>query len=132
MPIARWLADMRVRRLVRAWHEPAMPATWKERFTEQTQDKNTVLWAIDVDGGLVGMIHAGFGWEPHYGVSGIHGDICVKEESIIPLSLHAQKHSNLRRIALIRSKEQGRSPPFNMILLPPVLCWRRAWRSAES
>ena len=24
---ARWMADMRVRRLSRVWHEPAMPAT---------------------------------------------------------------------------------------------------------
>jgi RimJ/RimL family protein N-acetyltransferase len=64
-PIARWMADMRVRHLTRVWHEPAMPATWKERFAEQTKDKNVVLWAIDVEGQAVGLIRAGFGWEPH-------------------------------------------------------------------
>ena len=62
---ARWMADMRVRRLARPWHEPAMPATWKERLTEQAKDKNTVLWSIDADGRLVGLAHVVFGWEPH-------------------------------------------------------------------
>lgn len=65
VPIARWMADMRVRRYARPWHEPAMPATWKERFTEQTKDKNNVLWSIDAGGTLVGLVRAGFGWEPH-------------------------------------------------------------------
>lgn len=65
VPIARWMADLRVRRLTRVWHEPAMPATWKERLTEQTKDKNNVLWAIEAEGHSVGMIRAGFGWEPH-------------------------------------------------------------------
>jgi RimJ/RimL family protein N-acetyltransferase len=59
-----WMADLRVRRLTRPWHEPAMPATWKERLAEQTKDKNTALWSIDADGGLVGMVRVGFGWEP--------------------------------------------------------------------
>lgn len=65
VPFARWMADMRVRHLTRVWHEPAMPATWKERFTEQTKDKNNVLWSIDAGDTLVGMVKAGFGWEPH-------------------------------------------------------------------
>jgi RimJ/RimL family protein N-acetyltransferase len=65
VPFARWMADMRVRHLARVWHEPAMPATWKERFTEQTKDKNNVLWSIDAGGRLVGLVLAGFGWEPH-------------------------------------------------------------------
>ncbi|HUQ42217.1 MAG TPA: GNAT family protein [Candidatus Limnocylindrales bacterium] len=65
VPIARWMADMRIRDLTSVWHEPAMPATWKERFAEQTKDKSNVLWAIDADGKLVGMVRAGFGWEPH-------------------------------------------------------------------
>ncbi len=63
--IARWSADMRLRRLARPWHEPAMPATWKERLVEQTKDKDNVLWSIDAGGTLVGMVKAGFGWEPH-------------------------------------------------------------------
>jgi RimJ/RimL family protein N-acetyltransferase len=65
VPFARWMADLRVRHLSRVWHEPAMPATWKERFTEQTKDKNNVLWSIDAGGRLVGLARAGFGWEPH-------------------------------------------------------------------
>ncbi len=64
-PFARWMADMRVRHLTRVWHEPAMPATWKERFTEQTKEKGSVLWAIEAGGRLVGLVLAGFGWEPH-------------------------------------------------------------------
>ena len=63
--IARWMADMRVRHLTRPWHEPAMPATWKERFAEQAKNKDNVLWAIEADSKIVGMAHAGFGWEPH-------------------------------------------------------------------
>jgi len=51
----RWMADMRVRRAHRVWHEPAMPATWKERFKETAKEKMDVLWSIDVDGRLVGF-----------------------------------------------------------------------------
>src|SRR4030081_1118652 len=29
---SRWMADLRVRRISPVWHEPAMPATWKERL----------------------------------------------------------------------------------------------------
>ena len=63
--IARWMADMRVRHLARVWHEPAMPATWKERLTDMTKEKERVLWSIEAGGVLVGMTIAGFGWEPH-------------------------------------------------------------------
>ena len=52
----RWMADMRVRRAHRVWHEPAMPATWKERFKEIAKDKQTVLWSIDAAGQLVGLV----------------------------------------------------------------------------
>lgn len=62
---ARWMADMRVRRMSRVWHEPAMPATWKERFTEAAKEKNAAFWSIEADGALVGMVRVGFGWEPH-------------------------------------------------------------------
>lgn len=65
VPIARWMADMRVRHLTRPWHEPAMPATWKERFAEQTKDKSSVVWTIDAGGRAMGMVKARFGWEPH-------------------------------------------------------------------
>ena len=58
----RWMADMRVRRSHRVWHEPAMPATWKDRFTEQTKDRDSVLWSIDVADQLVGLIKIDFGW----------------------------------------------------------------------
>jgi RimJ/RimL family protein N-acetyltransferase len=51
----RWMADMRVRRAHRIWHEPAMPATWKERFKETAKDKMGVLWSVDGDGRLVGF-----------------------------------------------------------------------------
>jgi RimJ/RimL family protein N-acetyltransferase len=56
----RWMADMRVRRAHRVWHEPAMPATWKERFKETAKDKMDVLWSIDVDGRLVGFATGSF------------------------------------------------------------------------
>ena len=62
---ARWMADMRVRHMARIWHEPAMPATWKERFAEATKEKSAAFWSIDADGALVGMVRVGFGWEPH-------------------------------------------------------------------
>lgn len=58
----RWMADMRVRHANRVWHEPAMPATWKERFTEQWKDKNAVLWSIEADTRLVGLVRFEFGW----------------------------------------------------------------------
>ncbi len=50
-----WMADMRVRRAHRVWHEPAMTVTWKERFKEIAKDKESVLWSIDRDGKLVGF-----------------------------------------------------------------------------
>src|SRR5207247_11304236 len=51
----RWMADIRVRRAHRVWHEPAMPATWKERFNEIAKDKQRVLWSIDAGRSLVGL-----------------------------------------------------------------------------
>jgi RimJ/RimL family protein N-acetyltransferase len=51
----RWMADMRVRRAHSVWREPAMPATWKERFKEIAKDKQTVLWSIDATEKLVGF-----------------------------------------------------------------------------
>src|SRR5438876_2335148 len=51
----RWIADMRVRRAHRVWHEPAMPATWKERFKEIAKEKESIHWSIDTDGKLVGF-----------------------------------------------------------------------------
>ncbi|HEY8824167.1 MAG TPA: GNAT family protein [Candidatus Limnocylindria bacterium] len=51
----RWMADMRVRRAHRVWHEPAMPATWKDRFKEAAKDKQTVLWSIEAADKLVGF-----------------------------------------------------------------------------
>ena len=63
--IAAWTADMRLRHATRVWHEPAMPATWKERLTEQTKEKGSVLWSIEADAALVGMAIVSWGWEPH-------------------------------------------------------------------
>jgi len=56
----QWMADMRVRRAHRVWHEPAMPATWKERLKETAKVKMGVLWSIDVAGGLVGLAAGSF------------------------------------------------------------------------
>ena len=61
---SRWMADMRLRHLTRPWQEPAMPATWKERLTEQTKDKNGAIWSIEANGTLVGLVRVGWGWEP--------------------------------------------------------------------
>ncbi len=64
--IARWAADMRVRgALTNAyWDEPAMPATWKERLAKQSEDKGSVLWAIEADGALVGSCRVDIGTDP--------------------------------------------------------------------
>ena len=59
----RWMADMRVRHLARVWHEPAMPTTWKERLTEQTKDRDSVLWSIESEGALIGLVRIQFGWD---------------------------------------------------------------------
>jgi RimJ/RimL family protein N-acetyltransferase len=64
--IARWAADMRVRgALTHAyWDEPATRATWKERLTKQSEDKGSVLWAIEADGALAGSCRVEFNVEP--------------------------------------------------------------------
>lgn len=108
VPIARWMADLHVRHLARPWHEPAMPATWKERFEEQTKDKNTVLWAIEADSRLVGIAHARFGWEPHR--DGAHLNHFVIDPDLwrqgygfdAALALHRYffDYSDLRRVSL--------------------------------
>jgi RimJ/RimL family protein N-acetyltransferase len=51
----RWMADMRVRRAHNVWHEPAMSATWKERFKETAKDRTGVLWSIGAEDRLVGF-----------------------------------------------------------------------------
>jgi RimJ/RimL family protein N-acetyltransferase len=56
----RWMADMRIRRAHSVWHEPAMPATWKERFKEAAKDKMGVVWSIDAAGRLVGFAAGSF------------------------------------------------------------------------
>lgn len=57
-----WMADMRLRRAHNVWHEPAMPATWKERFKEAAKDERSVLWSIDEADRLVGFA-AGQLWQ---------------------------------------------------------------------
>jgi RimJ/RimL family protein N-acetyltransferase len=58
---SRWTADMRVRRAAGVWHEPAMPATWKERLKEQAKEQRVVLWSIETDGRLIGLARARLG-----------------------------------------------------------------------
>jgi RimJ/RimL family protein N-acetyltransferase len=58
---SRWMADLRVRRAGRIWHEPAMPATWKERLKEQAKEQRVVLWSIETDGRLIGLARARLG-----------------------------------------------------------------------
>src|SRR5258708_36562879 len=58
---SRWMADMRVRRAARIWHEPAMPATWKERLKDQAKDHRGVLWSIETEGRLIGLVRAQIG-----------------------------------------------------------------------
>ena len=60
----RWMADLRLRRAADVWHEPAMPATWKERLAEQTKEKESALWTIEADGKAVGLVRVRWGWEP--------------------------------------------------------------------
>ena len=50
-----WMADMRVRRAHSVWHEPAMPATWKERFNETAKEQRFILWSIDEGDALAGF-----------------------------------------------------------------------------
>jgi RimJ/RimL family protein N-acetyltransferase len=56
-----WMADLRVRRAAGVWHEPAMPATWKERLKEQAKEQRVVLWSIETDGRLIGLARARLG-----------------------------------------------------------------------
>lgn len=58
---SRWMADMRVRRAGSIWHEPAMPATWKERLKEQAKAERAVLWSVETDGRLIGLVRARLG-----------------------------------------------------------------------
>ena len=58
---ARWMADMRVRHAGSVWHQPAMPATWKERLTEQAKDHRGVLWSIEGNAKVVGLVSARIG-----------------------------------------------------------------------
>ena len=62
----RWAADMRVRRAgpIGRWHEPAATATWKERWTEQSKDKTSVLWSIGAGDPLVGYARVRFEGAP--------------------------------------------------------------------
>src|SRR2546422_8725666 len=52
---ARWMADLRVRRAHRGWHEPAMPATWKQRLKDVAKEKRAALWSIEAEGRLIGL-----------------------------------------------------------------------------
>lgn len=72
--IAAWAADLRVRGALSHayWDEPAMPATWKERLAKQSEDKGSVLWAIEADGALVGSCRVDYPTDPGaFGGAGI-------------------------------------------------------------
>ena len=58
---SRWMADMRLRHAASVWHEPAMPATWKERLKEQAKEQRVVLWSIEADGRVIGLARARLG-----------------------------------------------------------------------
>ncbi len=58
---SKWMADLRVRHASEVWHEPAMPATWKERLKEQAKEQRVVLWSIETDGRLIGLARARIG-----------------------------------------------------------------------
>ena len=58
---SRWMADMRIRHAASVWHEPAMPATWKERLKEQAKEQRVVLWSIEADGRVIGLAQARLG-----------------------------------------------------------------------
>jgi RimJ/RimL family protein N-acetyltransferase len=111
----RWMADLRVRHLTRPWHEPAMPATWKERLAEQTKDKSSALWSIDADGRLVGMVRVGFGWEPHRDSAHIDQFIIGPDEwrkgygADAALALHRYlfDYLDLRRVSVNFTTENG-------------------------
>ena len=77
---SRWMADLRVRHLVRPWHEPAMPATWKERLKEQTKEKGSALWSIDAGGKLVGLVQVSWGWEPRRDTAHIDNFVLAPED----------------------------------------------------
>jgi RimJ/RimL family protein N-acetyltransferase len=58
---SKWMADLRVRHAGPIWHEPAMPATWKERLKDQAKEQRGVLWSIESDGRLIGLARAQVG-----------------------------------------------------------------------
>jgi RimJ/RimL family protein N-acetyltransferase len=105
---SRWMADLRVRHLTRPWHEPAMPATWKERLKEQTKEKNDVLWSVEAEGTLVGLVRVGFGWEPRRDTSHIHSFVIDPEhwrrghgwDAALALHRYLFDYLDLRRVTV--------------------------------
>jgi len=112
---ARWMADMRVRALVRPWHEPAMPATWKERLGEQTKEKNGALWSIEAEARLVGLVRVGFGSEPHRDSAHIHDFIVDPDEwrkgygfdAVLALHRYLFDYLDLRRASVSLTVENA-------------------------
>src|SRR5688500_12147866 len=58
---SRRMADMRLRHAGPIWHEPAMPATWKERLKEQAKEQRVVLWSIEAEERVIGLARARLG-----------------------------------------------------------------------
>ncbi len=83
--IARWAADLRVRGALTHghWEEPAMLATWKERLAKQSEDKASVLWAIEAEGALAGLCRVGLPSDP-VGAAYAEGGIDVTHFTIDP------------------------------------------------
>ncbi len=106
--IAGWMADMRVRHATRVWHEPAMPATWKERLTEQTKEKDSVLWAIEAETRLVGLARVSWGWEPRRDTSHIEHFLIAPDEwrkgfggdAALALHRYLFDYLDLRRVSI--------------------------------
>jgi RimJ/RimL family protein N-acetyltransferase len=77
---SRWMADLRVRRAAGVWHEPAMPATWKERLKEQAKEQRVVLWSIEAEGRLVGLARARLGGIESLSGADLHHFVIDPEE----------------------------------------------------
>ncbi len=111
----RWMADMRLRRVVRPWHQPAMPATWKEWLKEQTKERGSSLWSIDAGGALVGLALVGWGWEPRRDTSHLHQLVIDPDQwrmgygwdAALALHRYLFDYLDMRRVSLEHTTENA-------------------------